>query len=168
MDWGNFEGATLDSAPIRHSTSAGGVSECAFHPASGRAASPEIGRMTIRQAPRPNFHCHLLNTGEKQVSSFMRFDLSGQMMHGPTRAPSAAVERSCCLIHASIAATKWQKADSARRCRFRKSQQKRASDLDSIDGWIPKLDVAGSNPVSRSIFSTTSSQSQTTSRKETE
>ena len=61
------------------------------------------------------------------------------------------VERNCCLIHASIAVTKWQNADSARRCRFRKSQQKRASDLDSIDGWIPKLDVAGSNPVSRSF-----------------
>jgi hypothetical protein len=42
--------------------------------------------------------------------------------------------------------TKWQNADSARRCRFRKSQQKRASDLDSIYGWIPKLDVAGYSP----------------------
>ena len=90
---------------------------------------------------RRNFHSHLLNTGEKQVSPSMRFDLAGHMMHGPTRAPSVGVERSCCLIHASIAGTKWQNADSARRCRFRKSQQKRASDLDSIDGWIPKLDV---------------------------
>ena len=33
------------------------------------------------------------------------------------------------------------------------SQQKRARDLDSIYVWIPKLDVAGANPVSRSIFS---------------
>jgi hypothetical protein len=111
----------------------------------GRAASPEIGRMTIRQALRPNFHCHLLNTGEKQVSSFMRFDLSRHMMHGPTRAPSAGVERSCCLIHASIAGTKWQNADSARRCRFRKSQQKRASDFR----FKIRLDsqVAGLHPV---------------------
>jgi hypothetical protein len=48
--------------------------------------------------------------------------------------------------------TKWQNADSARRCRFRKSQQKRASDLDSINGWIPKLDVAGSNQLSAPLF----------------
>jgi hypothetical protein len=86
---------------------------------------------------------------------------AGQFLHAirpdPTDAARSGtcagcgVERSCCLIHASIAGTKWQNADSARRCRFRKSQQKRASDLDSIDGRIPKLDVAGSNPVSRSI-----------------
>jgi len=44
----------------------------------------------------------------------------------------------------------WQNADLTRRCRFRNSQQKRASDLDSTYGWIPKLDVAGSSPVSRS------------------
>jgi hypothetical protein len=39
-----------------------------------------------------------------------------------------------------------ENADSARRCRFRNSQQKRASDLDPTYVWIPKLDVAGSNP----------------------
>jgi hypothetical protein len=89
---------------------------------------------TAMAALRPNFHCHLLNTGEKQVGSFMRFDLAGHTMHGPAPAPSDGMERSCCLIHASIAVTKMAKADSARRCRFRKSQQKRASDLDSIDG----------------------------------
>ena len=78
---------------------------------------------------------------------------TGQFLHwarfeSPRR--TCGVERNSCLIHASIAVTKWQKADSARRCRFRKSQQKRASDLDSKYVWIPKLDVAGSNPVSRS------------------
>ena len=39
-----------------------------------------------------------------------------------------------------------ENADSARRCRFRNSQQKRASDLDPTYVWIPKLDVAGSSP----------------------
>ena len=59
----------------------------------------------------------------------------------------------CCLILASIRVTKWQNADSARRCRFRKSQQKRASDLDPKDVWIPKLDVAGgySPPLSHGL-----------------
>ena len=90
----------------------------------------------------------------------MRFDLAGHMMHGPARAPSAGVERSCCLIHASIAVTKWQNADSARRCRFRKSQQKRASDLDSIDGWIPKLDV---NPVVRNLAGSGTTNARTLS-----
>jgi hypothetical protein len=33
-------------------------------------------------------------------------------------------------------------SDSARRCGFRSSQQKRATDLDSMNAWIPKLDVA--------------------------
>jgi hypothetical protein len=46
--------------------------------------------------------------------------------------------------------TAFENADSARRCRFRSSQQKRASDLDPTYVWIPKLDVAGSSPVSRS------------------
>jgi len=46
-----------------------------------------------------------------------------------------------------------ENADSARRCRFRNSQQKRASDFDPTYVWIPKLDVADSTPVSRSIFS---------------
>jgi hypothetical protein len=48
-----------------------------------------------------------------------------------------------------------ENADSARCCRFRKSRQKRASDLDLIYVWIPKLDVAGSNPVSGSKKSIT-------------
>src|ERR1022692_4189717 len=56
-----------------------------------------------------------------------------------------------CLICASFGMTFLQNADSARRCRFRNSQQKRASDLDLTDVWIPKLDVAGSSPVFRSI-----------------
>jgi hypothetical protein len=56
------------------------------------------------------------------------------------RIPEAPGRRGAnsCLIHASIAVTKWQDADW-RGVRFRKSQQKRASDLDSIDGWIPRL-----------------------------
>jgi hypothetical protein len=49
-----------------------------------------------------------------------------------------------CLVCASIGRSKMENADSARRCRFRNSQQKRASGLDSKYGWIPKLDVAGS------------------------
>jgi hypothetical protein len=53
-----------------------------------------------------------------------------------------------CLIRASFGGTDLENADSARRCRFRNSQQKRASDLDSTNVWIPKLDVAGSSPVS--------------------
>jgi hypothetical protein len=64
-------------------------------------------------------------------------------------APSAGVlprAKHACLIHASFTATEWQTADSARRCRSRKSRQKSASDLDSTNGWIPKLDVAGSRP----------------------
>ena len=52
--------------------------------------------------------------------------------------------RDGCLIHASFGTSELQNADSARLCRFRKSQQKRASDLDSINGWIPELDVTGS------------------------
>jgi hypothetical protein len=55
------------------------------------------------------------------------------------------------LICASFARSNLENADSARRCRFRNSQQKRASDLDPTYVWIPKLDVAGSSPVSRSI-----------------
>src|ERR1039457_6143095 len=43
-------------------------------------------------------------------------------------------------------ASNLENADSARRCRFRNSQQKRASDLDPTYVWIPKLDVVGSNP----------------------
>jgi hypothetical protein len=62
------------------------------------------------------------------------------------------LEDQPCLVHVSIKVTKSQQADSARCCRFRNSQQKRASDLDPTNRWIPKLDVAGSNPVSRSIF----------------
>ncbi len=60
-----------------------------------------------------------------------------------------------CLICASIGLTDLENADSARRCGFRSSQQKRASVLDSTNVLIPKLDVAGSTPVSRSIFSIT-------------
>ena len=62
---------------------------------------------------------------------------------------------STCLVCASFARSNLENADSARRCRFRNSQQKRASDLDPTYVWIPKLDVTGSNPVSRSIFSIT-------------
>jgi hypothetical protein len=55
-----------------------------------------------------------------------------------------------------------ENTDSARRCRFRKSQQKRASDLDPTYVWIPKLDVVGSSPISRSkINSLEASQKQT-------
>src|ERR1022692_570578 len=64
------------------------------------------------------------------------------------RERSILCEKRVCLVSASIGRSILENADSARRCRFRKSQQKRASDLDSIYGWIPKLDVAGSNPVS--------------------
>ena len=70
------------------------------------------------------FHSLLSNAGEKQFGSF-----TGQGLN-PSRC-QYGVQLNCCLIHASIAARKWQAADSARRCRFRKSQQKRASDLDS-------------------------------------
>src|SRR5436190_2357411 len=35
-----------------------------------------------------------------------------------------------------------ENADSAKRCRFRNSPQKRASDLDPTYVWIPKLDVS--------------------------
>jgi hypothetical protein len=59
-----------------------------------------------------------------------------------------------CLVCASFDRTDLEKADSARCCRFRNSQQIRVSDLDSRNVWIPKLDVAGSNPVSRSMKST--------------
>ena len=38
-------------------------------------------------------------------------------------------------------------ADSARGCRFRNAQQKRASDLDPTNAWIPKLDVNDANLV---------------------
>src|SRR5664279_707375 len=62
---------------------------------------------------------------------------------------------STCLVCASFGRPNLENADAARRCRFRNSQQKRASDLDPTYVWIPKLDVAGSSPVSRSIFSTT-------------
>jgi hypothetical protein len=48
-----------------------------------------------------------------------------------------------CLICASFEATNLENADSARRCRFRNSQQKRTSDLDPTYVWIPKLDVVG-------------------------
>src|ERR1017187_1286452 len=71
------------------------------------------------------------------------------------RERSILCEKRVCLVSASIGRSILENADSARRCRFRKSQQKRASDLDSIYGWIPKLDVADSNPVSRSMFSIT-------------
>src|ERR1019366_6676411 len=60
-----------------------------------------------------------------------------------------------CLVCASFGSTELGNTDSARRCRFRNSQQKRASDLDPTYVWIPKLDVAGSSPVSRSMFSMT-------------
>jgi hypothetical protein len=109
--------------------------------AEARRRYPGNRRMTIRQALRPNFHSHLLNTGEKQVSSFMRFRPGRTYDARSGTCADCGVERSCSLIHDSIARTKWQNADSARHCRFRKSQQKRASDLDSIDRWIPKLDV---------------------------
>ena len=39
--------------------------------------------------------------------------------------------------------TGYAAGDSARRCRFRKSQQKRASDLDSKYVWLPKLEATG-------------------------
>src|SRR5262249_38913812 len=58
-----------------------------------------------------------------------------------------------CLICASIRLSYVEEADSARRLRFRKSLQKRASDLDSMNAWIPKLDVVGSSPISRSMLS---------------
>jgi hypothetical protein len=67
------------------------------------------------------------------------------LRHGPL-----FVGEGTCLVCASFGSTELQNADSARCCRFRNSQQKRASDLDSINAWIPKLDVAGSSPVSRS------------------
>src|SRR5450432_1804104 len=58
--------------------------------------------------------------------------------------------RNICLICASFGVIDSENTDSARCCRFRKSRQKRASDLDLTYVWIPKLDVAGSSPVSRS------------------
>src|ERR1035437_6213686 len=72
----------------------------------------------------------------------------------PTVAVGSLFEGTC-LVCASFSRSILENADSARRCRFRNSQQKRASDLDPIYVWIPKLDVAGSSPVSRSIFSST-------------
>ena len=59
---------------------------------------------------------------------------------------------TACLDCASFGWRDLENADSARCCRFRNSQQKRVSDLDSTYVGLPKLDVAGSNPVSRSIF----------------
>src|ERR1035437_774291 len=70
----------------------------------------------------------------------------------PTVAVGSLFEGTC-LVCASFSRSILENADSARRCRFRNSQQKRASDLDPIYVWIPKLDVAGSSPVSRSMFS---------------
>ena len=70
----------------------------------------------------------------------------------PTVAVGSLFEGTC-LVCASFSRSILENADSARRCRFRNSQQKRASDLDSTYVWLPKLDVAGSSPVSRSIFS---------------
>src|SRR5450759_1123920 len=55
------------------------------------------------------------------------------------RERSILCEKRVCLVSASIGRSILENADSARRCRFRKSQQKRASDLDSIYGWIAKL-----------------------------
>src|ERR1017187_11042836 len=55
------------------------------------------------------------------------------------RERSILCEKRVCLVSASIGRSILENADSARRCRFRKSQQKRASDLDSIYGWITKL-----------------------------
>src|ERR1700676_1114666 len=45
------------------------------------------------------------------------------------------------LSHLCLVWNGWfrKNADSARCCRFRKSRQKRASDLDLIYVWIPKL-----------------------------
>src|ERR1017187_1387099 len=51
--------------------------------------------------------------------------------------------RGTCLVCASFGSTDLQNADSARCCKFRNSQQQRASDLDPTNAWIPKLDVAG-------------------------
>ena len=61
----------------------------------------------------------------------------------PTVAVGSLFEGTC-LVCASFSRSILENADSARRCRFRNSQQKRASDLDPTYVWIPKLDVAGS------------------------
>src|ERR1035441_2453104 len=68
------------------------------------------------------------------------------------REPRTGCGGSACLICASFGCSNLENADLARRCRFRNSQQKRASVLDPTYVWLPKLDVAGSSPVSRSII----------------
>src|SRR5580700_6081341 len=50
--------------------------------------------------------------------------------------------KSSCLVCASFGRSNLENADSARRCRFRNSQQKRASDLDAIYVCIPKLHLS--------------------------
>src|ERR1035441_5680907 len=60
----------------------------------------------------------------------------------PTVAVGSLFEGTC-LVCASFSRSILENADSARRCRFRNSQQQRASDLDPTNAWIPKLDVAG-------------------------
>ena len=57
----------------------------------------------------------------------------------PVQAAEKDVSRLCLDWASNL-----ENADSARRCRFRNSQQKRASDLDPTYVWIPKLDVTGS------------------------
>src|ERR1017187_3389092 len=64
--------------------------------------------------------------------------LKGALVNGRRSRPVLIVEKDVsrlCLDWAS----NLENADSARRCRFRNSQQKRASDLDPTYVWIPKL-----------------------------
>lgn len=53
-----------------------------------------------------------------------------------TRLGSTSVGLGTCLVCASFGSTHLQNADSARCCRFRNSQQKRASDLDLSLWWM--------------------------------
>jgi len=55
----------------------------------------------------------------------------------------------------SIARDNLGMTDKARLARVEKAQRRRVSIVDAMIGQIPKLDVAGSIPVSRSILSMT-------------
>src|ERR1035441_9756153 len=55
------------------------------------------------------------------------------------REPRTGCGGSACLICASFGCSNLENADLTRRCRFRNSQQKRASVLDPTYVWLTKL-----------------------------
>src|ERR1035441_5893069 len=62
-------------------------------------------------------------------------------LRGPicAREPRTGCGGSACLICASFGCSNLENADLTRRCRFRNSQQKRASVLDPTYVWLTKL-----------------------------